>query len=76
MSKERFIMKTKTAKIITTIAATLAIIVILVIAFISPISKNFVEKYSIKYLGRHVRMSWIYLNLFTGYVHIAHLKVY
>lgn len=68
--------KNKTKKVAAIIAATLVIAVVLVIAFISPISKYLVEKYSVKYLGRQVKVSWIYLNPFTGYIHLDHLKVY
>jgi hypothetical protein len=55
---------------------TLVTIVVLVIAFISPIAKYAIEKYSPKFLGRQIKLSWIYLNPFTGYVHISGLKVY
>ncbi len=48
----------------------------LIMLFISPIAKYLIEKYSVKYTGRQIRMSWIYLNPFTGYAHINNLKIY
>ena len=48
----------------------------IVIILISPIAKYLVEKYVGKYLGRQITMGWIYINPFTGYVHISNLKVY
>ena len=47
------------------------LVVALAIAFISPIAKYLIEKNSEKYIGRKVKMSWLYLNPFTGSV-IAH----
>ncbi len=58
------------------IGITLVIILVVVIAFISPIAKYLVEKYDVKYLGREVKVGWLYLNPFTGYVHLGNLKVY
>src|ERR1700679_3884246 len=48
----------------------------LIIIFISPITKYVVEKYSIKYTGRQIKMNWAYVNPFTGHVHFNNLKVY
>src|SRR5579863_7639442 len=55
---------------------TLLAVVVVVIACISPIAKYLIEKYSVKYLGRVIKMEWLYLNPFTGYIHIGKLKVY
>src|SRR5256885_14079059 len=44
----------------------LFIFVAVVIIFISPISKYLIEKYSEKYTGRQIKLSWIYVNPFTG----------
>jgi len=48
----------------------------LIIVFISPIAKYLVEKYSVKYTGRQIKMSWAYVNPFTGYVHFSNFKIY
>ncbi len=49
---------------------------VVIILLISPIAKYLLEKYAEKYTGRQVKMSWIYINPFTGYVHISNLKIY
>ena len=54
----------------------LVVTVAAVIACISPIAKYLVEKNSVKYLGRQIKIGWLYLNPFTGYLHIGNLKVY
>ncbi len=66
--------KWKKALIIASIAVVSLIII--VIAFISPITKYLVEKYSVKYTGRQIKMSWAYVNPFTGYIHFSNLKIY
>ena len=66
--------KVKTAILI--VVFTVIVIVSVIIACISPIAKYLVEKNSVKYLGRRVKIGWLYLNPFTGYLHISHLKVY
>jgi len=58
------------------IGGILIIIPTLLIIFISPITKYLVEKYSVKYTGRQVKMNWAYINPFTGYIHFNHLKIY
>ncbi len=52
------------------------VFVVLVIAFVSPITKYLVEKYDVKILGREITSDWMYVNPFTGYVHIGNLKIY
>jgi hypothetical protein len=54
----------------------LIILPILIIIFASPITKYLVEKYSIKYTGRQIRMDRAYVNPFTGYVHFSNLRIY
>ena len=51
-------------------------VVVLCVAFISPISKYLIEKYSVKYTGRQIKMAWLYVNPFTGHVHFSKLKIY
>ncbi len=66
--------KVKKGILITVI--TLVILVAIIIACISPIAKYAIEKYDVKYLGREIKIGWLYLNPFTAYIHIANLKVY
>src|SRR6185312_12862112 len=49
---------------------------LLIIIFISPIAKSLVEKYSVKYTGRQIRMSSAYVNPFTGFVRFNNVKIY
>jgi hypothetical protein len=49
---------------------------VLIILCISPITKYLVEKYSVKYTGRQIKMNWAYVNPFTGYVHFGNLRIY
>jgi Domain of Unknown Function (DUF748) len=55
---------------------TIAGICILIIVFISPIAKYLIEKYSVKYTGRQIKMNWAYVNPFTGYVHFNNFRIY
>ena len=70
MAKNKF----KRPAIITSII--IVAIVVLIIVFISPITKYLIEKYDVKYLGREVKTSLVYVNPFTGYIHIRNLKLY
>ncbi|MCX6249875.1 MAG: DUF748 domain-containing protein [Bacteroidetes bacterium] len=63
----------KTTLIVT---GSIIITVIVVILVISPIAKHLAIKYGEKYTGRHITTGWIYVNPFTGYVHISNLKIY
>ena len=67
---------TKLKKAIIIITSFIVILVTVVILLISPIAKYLIVKYSEKYSGRQIKLSWIYINPFTGYVHISNLKIY
>jgi hypothetical protein len=66
----------KLKKIVKISIISIIILVVLVIAFISPLTKYFVEKYDIKYTGREITMDWAYVNPFSGYLHFSNLKIY
>ena len=55
---------------------TIIVLCIVVIAFISPLTKYLIEKYDVKYVGRQITMDWSYVNPFTGYVHLSNIKIY
>jgi hypothetical protein len=55
---------------------TIIIFVMVVILFASPIGKYLGKKYGERYTGRQIQMGWVYVNPFTGYVHISNLVVY
>jgi len=61
--------------IIISIAA-IVVAAVLIVLFISPITKYVVEKYDEKYTGRQITMDWAYVNPFTGYVHFSNVKIY
>jgi Domain of Unknown Function (DUF748) len=58
------------------VCSCILILVIAVILLISPITKYLIEKYDVKYTGRQIKMDWVYVNPFTGYVHFSNLKIY
>ena len=49
---------------------------ILVVIFISPITKYLIEKYDVQLTGREIRMDWAYVDPFTGYCHLNNLRFY
>lgn len=63
-------------KIIIIICGVVILTAVLVILFISPITKYLIEKYDEKYTGRQITMGWAYVNPFTGYLHFSNLKIY
>ncbi|TAF51293.1 MAG: DUF748 domain-containing protein, partial [Sphingobacteriia bacterium] len=65
----------RTAKILVLLAATLVVVLLAVVLFVSPISKYLIEKYSVQYTGRQIRMDKLNINLFTGNVVFRQLTV-
>jgi hypothetical protein len=55
---------------------TIIVVPVILILFISPLTKYLVEKYDVKYTGREIKMDWAYVNPFTGYVYFSNLKIY
>lgn len=70
------VVHTKFKKRLLILGGIIIIIPVVVIIFISPITKYLVEKYSVKYTGRQIKMDWVYVNPFTGYIHFSNFKVY
>lgn len=68
--------KSRALRISVIILCVLLLFVVIVIAFISPITKFLIEKYSEKYVGRKIVMSWLYVNPFSGYVNAHNLTIY
>jgi len=66
----------RSKKIFFSILIALAIIAVVVILFISPITKYVIEKYDTKYTGREIKMDWAYVNPFTGHFYFRNLKIY
>lgn len=63
-------------KILVFSIVSIALLVVLIIIFISPITKYLVEKYDTKYTGREITMDWAYVNPFTGYFYFRNFKLY
>jgi uncharacterized protein YdcH (DUF465 family) len=66
----------KLKKTITISLIIIASTLVLVIAFISPLSKYLVEKYDTKYTGREITLDWAYVNPFTGFVHLHNVNIF
>jgi hypothetical protein len=66
----------KSKKILLIISGIIIIIVLVVFIFISPMTKYLIQKYDEKYTGRKITLSWAYVNPFTGYIHLSHLKIF
>jgi hypothetical protein len=49
---------------------------LLLVIFISPIAKWAIEKYSVEYTGRQIKMDKLSINLFTGSIHSNGLIIY
>lgn len=67
---------TKSKKILLIISSIIIISILVVFIFISPITKYLIQKYDEKYTGRRITLSRAYVNPFTGYIHLSHLKIY
>ena len=68
--------KNRLKKVLIIIAISIVAFVAVVIIFISPITKYLIEKHSVEYTGRQIKMDWAYVNPFTGFVHFSNFKVY
>jgi len=66
----------KSIKTLLITFSALILILVLIIVFISPVTKYLVEKYDVKYTGRQITMDWAYVNPATGKIHFSNLRVY
>lgn len=66
----------KLIKTTVILSGIISLAVILVLFFISPIAKRLVQKHDVEYTGREIQLDRIYINPFTGFIHIYGLKVY
>lgn len=65
----------KSVKITLIVLTLLALIVAAVAIFISPIAKNYIEKHDHELLGRSIRMQELRINIFTGRLRLADLRI-
>ncbi len=63
-------------KFLVIFTVTAFIVIALVIAFISPITRYLIQKYDAKYTGREITLDWALVNPFSGYLHLHNLKIY
>jgi hypothetical protein len=70
------IASTRLLKAYIIVVSSIIVLVMVVILLLSPIAKYLIEKVDVKYTGRQIKTGWVYVNPFTGYVHISHLKIY
>ncbi|MBA4258094.1 MAG: hypothetical protein C0446_02950 [Chitinophaga sp.] len=66
----------KSLKITVILSSILLGLVLMIIIFISPISKYLIEKYSEAYTGRKIRMEELSINIFNGSITTKGLIVY
>jgi hypothetical protein len=57
------------------ISITVIAVFVVFILICSPLAKYLVEKYDLRYLGREVTVDWVYVNPFTGFVHLQNPEV-
>lgn len=69
-------LNTRLKKILFWLSTSIVLFVVLIIAFISPLTKYLIEKYDMKFLGREITLSRAYVNPFTGYIHLSALKIH
>jgi hypothetical protein len=63
-------------KTITIAMITIFSLAFCVILFISPFAKHWIEKNDEKYTGRQIKTGMVYINPFTGFVHIRNLTIF
>jgi hypothetical protein len=52
------------------IAITVLLFFVALLLVTSPLAKYLIQKYDVQYLGRQVTVDWVYVNPFTGFVHL------
>jgi hypothetical protein len=52
------------------------IIPLIIILFISPLTKYLIQKYDVEWTGREIQMDWVYVNPFTGYAYFSNLIIH
>src|SRR5512140_2108084 len=58
------------------ITSSIIIITVVVILFISPITKYLVKKYDVEYTGRQITIGRTFVNPFSGNIHFSNFKIY
>lgn len=78
MSSEKKIkgVKSKLKKVSLAVITVIAVVFTLIIIFISPIAKYILEKYDVELSGREIKVDYVYVNPFTGYIYLSNPKIY
>jgi hypothetical protein len=66
----------KVNRVIIISAGIILLLALLIIVFISPITKHLIEKNDEKWTGRQITLDRAYVNPFTGYVSFSNVKFY
>lgn len=69
-------LNTRLKKVSFIVVGFFVLTVIVIILMLSPITKYMITKYDVKYIGRQIETSLVYVNPFTGYVYLSNLKIY
>lgn len=68
--------KQKIRRILFIILAGIILLVVTVIAVISPVTKHLIEKYDVQLTGRQISMDRAYVNPFSGFVYFSNVRIY
>jgi hypothetical protein len=63
-------------KPINVIISITTVIVLAIILLASPIAKHLINKNDIYLIGRDTKTGFVYVNMFTGYIHISNLVIF
>jgi hypothetical protein len=63
-------------KIFIIVFCVLAAFVVSTILLLSPLTKYLLEKHDTELFARNVKLGWVYVNPFTGYVHLSDVKIF
>jgi len=66
----------KGLKLLLWLLGLASLLLVLLVIFISPITKYLIEKYSVEYTGRQIKMDGLRINLFNGHATTSGLRIY
>lgn len=52
------------------------LVLIVILAILSPLTRYLLEKYDVKLIGREATIGWVYVNPITGYLHLHDVNIY
>jgi hypothetical protein len=66
----------KGLKLLLGLIGLIGLLLVLLVIFISPIAKYLIEKHSVEYTGRQIRMDRLRINLFNGHMTASGVRIY